>query len=335
MAKHIGLDLGTSNTRMYIKGQGIILRSSTVIALKRETEEVVEIGNEARRMIGKTPPDIKVYKPIKKGVVADYDVAWILVNEYFKRTESLTLFNRPVVLTTLNENCTEVDAMALSEIILRAGARGVAVIPSSIATAVGAGLNIRSPKGCMLVDMGGGSTSISVISSCEIVESRRIEPAGQSIDRAIKNVLLAKHDLVIGDSDSELLKVRIGSALPGLKRMKMEVCGNNNLHKCIQTVKVSTEDIQQVITGALESICRNIIAVFKSLPGELANDISEYGIMLCGGGSNLAGVADYISQRTRLRVTVAKNPMDCQVIGLGRIIEKPGILPGGVVYKNK
>ncbi len=335
MAKHIGLDLGTSNTRMYIRGQGIMLRSSTVIAVNKDNDDVVALGNEAKLMIGKTPESIRVYRPIKKGAVADYDIAATMVNEYLRRTESLSLFNRPVVLTALNENCTEVEEMALTEIILRAGARAVGVVPSSIATAVGAGLRIRSPKGCMLVDLGGGSTDIAVISAGEIVESRRVEPSGSGFDRAIYNVLLARRDLLIGEVDAENLKVRVGAAIPGIRKAKMQVCGINSLHKCIQTVTVDTEELQQVISGALDAICRNILGVFRSIPTELANDISEYGIMLTGGGANLPGVANLINQKTKLRVTVAQRPMDSLIIGLGRLIETPNLLPGGIVYRNK
>ncbi len=335
MPKHIGLDLGTSNTRMYIRGQGIVLRSSTVIALDKNSDELVALGNQAKLMIGKTPENIVVYRPIKKGVVADYDVAATMVNEYLKRTESLSLFNRPVVLTALNENCTEVEEMALTEIILRAGARAVGVVPSSIATAVGAGLKIRSPKGCMLVDIGGGSTNIAVISSGEIVASRRIEPGGLSFDRAIGAMLQAKKDLNVGELDAEILKVRVGAAAPGLRAAKHEVCGINTRHKCIQTLPVTTEELSGVITSALDAICRNIMGVFRSIPTELANDISEYGIMLTGGGACMPGVPNYINQKTRLRVTLAKNPMDSQIIGLGRLIETPGLISGGIIYRNK
>lgn len=335
MPKHIGLDLGTSNTRMYVRGKGIILRSPTVVAVDKYEDEVVAIGKEAKNMIGKTPANMAAFRPIKNGVVADFEVAAMMIHEYFMRTEALSLFNRPVVLVSTPENCTEVERLAMENAIFEAGAKAVGTVRSTIASAVGAGLRVNSPKGCMIVDIGGGMTQVSVISSGSIVRSKAIKLAGYKFDQAIISSLRAKRDLFIGEISAETIKVRLGSALPNVSRGQLTISGRNEKLKCAQAINVTTKDVYEAIHSALEAICRTITATLESSPPEIASDISNYGIMLVGGGANIYGMAELINQRTRLRVTVAKNPMDCEVIGLGKLIENPGILPGGILYKNR
>lgn len=335
MPKHIGLDIGTSNTRMYIRGKGIIMRSPTVVAVDKREETVVAVGKDAKMMIGKTPANIEAFRPIRNGVVSDFEVTAMMLHEYFTRTEALSLFNRPVVLVSAPENCTEVESLAIENAIFEAGAKAVGIVPSSLASAVGAGLNINSARGCMIVDIGGGMTQVSVISSGGIVRSKAIKLAGDKLDGAIIASLRTRKDLYIGEFSAEMLKVRIGSALPGVKRGCLEVSGRNERLKCAQAINVSTDDIYQAIHMALEAICRTIVGVLETTPPEIASDISTYGIMLVGGGANIHGMAELINAKTRLRVTVAKSPMDCECIGIGRLIEKPGIIPGGIIYKNR
>ena len=207
MPKHVGLDLGTSNTRMFIKGKGIVLRSPTVVTMDKSKEEVIALGSEAKKMIGKTPAHIEAYRPIRDGVVADHEVAAMMIHEYFKRTETLSLLNRPVVLTSAPINCTEVEKSALENSIFAAGAKAVGVVGSSIAAAVGAGLNINDPRGCMIVDIGGGMTQVAVISSGRLIVSRAAKLGGNKFDGAIINSLRQKRDLCIGEMTAELLKV--------------------------------------------------------------------------------------------------------------------------------
>lgn len=335
MPKHVGLDLGTSNTRMFIKGKGIILRSPTVVTVDKNDDMVVALGSDAKRMIGKTPANMEAYRPIRNGVVADFEVAAMMIHEFFVRTEALSLFNRPVVLVSTPENCTEVERLAVENAIFAAGAKAVGMVRSSIAAAVGAGLKINSPKGCMIVDIGGGMTQVAVISSGGIVRSRAVKLAGDKLDAAIINNLRMKRDLFVGEVTAEMLKVRIGSAIPGVSRGALDVSGRNEKLKCAQTVRVTTEDIYNATHTALEAICRTVTGVLESTPPEIAADISDYGIMLVGGGANIHGLAELINHKTRLRVTVAQNPMDCECIGIGRLIEKPSIIPGGILYKNR
>lgn len=335
MPKHIGLDLGTSNTRMFIKGKGIILRSPTVVVVDKYRDEVVAVGRDAKNMIGKTPANMAAFRPIRNGVVADFEVAAMMIHEYFVRTEALSLFNRPVVLVSIPENCTEVERLAVENAIFEAGAKAVGTVKSTIASAVGAGLRINSHKACMIVDIGGGMTQVTVISSGGIVRSKALKLAGDKFDYAIINGLRTKRDLFIGEISAELLKIRLGSALPKAKRGELNVSGRNERLRCAQTIKVSSDDIYESIHGALEAICRTITSTMESIPPEIAGDISDYGIMLVGGGANIHGIAELISRKTKLRVTVAKNPMDCECMGIGRLIENPSIIPGGILYKNR
>ena len=335
MPKHVGLYLGTSNTRMFIKGKGIILRSPTVVTVDKNKDVVVALGSDAKKMIGKTPSNMEAYRPIRNGVVADFEVTALMLHEFFLRTEALSLFNRPVVLVSTPENCPEVEQLAVENAIFAAGAKAVGMVGSSMAAAVGAGLKVNSPRGCMIVDIGGGMTQVAVISSGGIVRSRAVKLAGEKLDAAIINNLRMKKDLYVGEMTAELLKVRLGTALPETNRGLLDVSGRNEKLKCAQTVRIGSEDIYNAIHIALEAICRTITSVLESTPPELASDISDFGIMLVGGGANINGIAELINKKTGLRVTTAKNPMDCECIGIARLIEKPSIIPGGILYKNR
>jgi rod shape-determining protein MreB len=320
---------------MFVKGKGIILRSPTVVTIDKNDDEVVALGREAKYMIGKTPSNMEAFRPIRNGVVADFEVAAIMLHEFFVRTEALSLFNRPVVLVSTPENCTEVERLAVENALFAAGAKAVGMVRSSLAAAIGAGLKINSPKGCMIVDIGGGMTQVTVISSGGIVRSRAVKLAGDKLDMAIINNLRSVRGLYVGEVTAEMLKVRLGSAIQGVDRGVLEVSGRNEILKCAQTIRVTSEDIHKAIQVALEAICRTILSVLESAPLEIAGDISDYGIMLVGGGANIHGIAELINQKTRLRVTVAKNPMDCECLGIGKLIERPSIIPGGILYKNR
>ncbi len=335
MPKHIGLDLGTANTRLFIKGQGIKLRSPTVVTVDKETDKVIALGREAKMMIGKTPSNMEAFRPIRNGVVSDFEVTTLMLREFFVRTEALSLFNRPIVLVSTPENCTEVERLAVENAIFAAGAKAVGTVRSSIAAAVGAGLKINDPRGCMIVDIGAGMTQVAVISSGRIVKSRAIKLGGDKLDGAIINSLLTKRNLFIGEMSAEMIKVKIGAAIAEIDRGLCEVSGRNEKLKCAQAVRISTEDVYNAIHTALEAICRTISSVLEASPPEIAGDISNFGIMLVGGGANIAGISELITKKTGLRVTVAKNPMDCECIGIGKIIEKPSALIDGVLYKNR
>ena len=335
MPKHIGLDLGSANTRLFIKGKGIVLRLPTVVTVDKEDDRVVALGREAKLMIGKTPSNMEAFRPIRNGVVSDFEVTTLMLRKIFTHTEALSLFNRPIVLVSTPENCTEVERLAVENAIFAAGAKAVGTVRSSIAAAVGAGLKINDPRGCMIVDIGAGMTQVAVISSGRIIKSRAIKLGGDKLDGAIINNLLSKRNLFIGEISAEMIKVRIGAAVADIDRGLCEVSGRNERLKCAQAVRVSTEDVYNAIHSALEAICRTISSVLEASPPEIAGDISNFGIMLVGGGANIAGISELITRKTGLRVTVAKNPMDCECVGIGRIIEKPSGLIDGILYKNR
>lgn len=320
---------------MFIKGKGIVLRSPTVVAIDKEQDSVVALGKDAKRMIGKTPAHIAAFRPIKNGVIADFEVTAMMIHEYLVKTEALSLFNRPVVLVSTPGKCTEVERLALENAIFEAGAKAVGTVRSPLASAIGAGLKINSARGCMIVDIGGGMTQATVICSGGIVRSNAVKLGGDKIDGAIINSLRVKRGLYIGDMSAELVKLRIGCALAGVDRGMLEVSGRNEILKCAQTVNVRTSDVYDAIHPALEAICRTIMNVLEVTPPEIASDISDYGIMLVGGGANIVGIGDLIKSKTGLRVTIAKNPMDCECIGIGKLIENPGLLPDGILYKNR
>ncbi len=335
MPKHIGLDLGTSNTRIYVKGKGIIFRSPTVVTVDKYADKVVALGRDAKLMIGKTPAHMEAYRPIRDGVVADFEVASMMLHEILVKTESLSLFNRPVVLVSVPEFCTEVEKLAVENAIFAAGAKAVGTVTSSIASAVGAGLRINSARGCMIVDIGAGMTQVSIISSGSIVRSRALKLGGDKLDNAIINSLRTNKDLLIGPMSAETIKVRVGAATENVDRGIVEVSGRNERLKCAQTIQVGTRDVHNAINAGLEAICRTIMSVLKSAPPEIASDISEFGLLLVGGGANIYGISDLITSRTGLRVTIAKGPMDSECLGLGKLIERPSVLPEGILYKNR
>ena len=334
MAKHIGLDLGTSHTRMIIKDK-IVLRSPTVVALDKTDDSIVAIGKKAKEMIGKTPAHIQEFRPIRNGVIADFEVTARMMHEYFLKTEALSLFNRPVVLVSGPGKCTEVEGMAVENALFEAGAKAVGVVRSPIAAAIGAGLKINSARGCMIVDIGGGMTQAAVICSGGIVRSSAIKLAGDKLDGAIISSLKSRRGLFIGEISAEAIKLKLGSALPGINRGEALVSGRNEILKCAETIRVTSAEVYEAIHMGLEAICRTIMNVLETTPPEIASDIWDYGIMLVGGGANIVGIGELITKKTGLRVTIARNPMDCECIGLGRIIENPRLLPDGVIYKNR
>ena len=335
MPRHIGLDIGTSNMRLFMKGRGIVLRAPTVVAIDKQEDSVVALGQDAKRMIGKTPAHIEACRPVRDGVVSAYSTAVMMLHEHFKKTQACTVFNRPLALVATPCGVTESESISLENLLFDAGAKAVAFVEAPMSAAIGAGLRVNGSRACMIVDIGGGTTDIAVIRSGGIVKSRTLKLGGVKLDYAIMNTIKSKMSLSIGEISAEMIKVRIGAASPKLNKSAVEVSGRNEKHKCAQTLLIKPEDIYEPIGAVLDAICRAILSVVESTPPEIAADISDFGIMLTGGGANIPGIGEYISARTGLRVTVAKNPMDCVALGLGRIIEYPEILSGGILYKNR
>lgn len=335
MAKLIGVDLGTSNTFMYMKSQGIVLRSPSVAAIDRQSREVVSLGIDARRMLGKTPEGILAFKPLVGGVIADYDVTAKMMRIFFEITNSISLFSRPSVIVCIPHAITEVEKRAVEDAMLEAGAKTVALIETPLAAAIGTGLRIGGARGSMLVDIGGGTTEVAVISLGGIVASKSLRVAGDDLDKAIIRYLRVRRNILIGDVSAEELKVRIGSAHPDTDRGSMAVFGRNVNTGLAATEEISSEDIRHAIRDDLEQIVRAIKSTLEETPPELSADVYDQGITLTGGCANLRGIDKLIQERTGIRVSIAKKPLESVCLGIGRVIESEGALGNLLRYRGR
>ena len=333
MAKLIGVDLGTSNTFMYMKSQGIALRSPSVVAIDRRSREVVSFGLEARKMLGKTPEGILAFKPLLGGVIADYDVTAKMLRIFFEVTGSISLFSRPSVIVCVPHGITEVEKRAVEDATLEAGAKTVALIETPIAGAIGTGLRIAGARGSMLVDIGGGTTEVAVISLGGIVASKSTRVAGDNLDNAIIRHLRMRKNILIGPLSAEELKVKIGSAHPETDRGSMVVFGRNINTGLAATEEITSADIRLAMHDELEQIIKTIKATLEETPPELSADIYDHGITLTGGCANLRGIDRLIRDRTGIRVNIAKNPLDSVCLGIGRVIESEGALGNLLRYR--
>lgn len=325
LGKYVALDLGTTYTRIWTQERGILLRCPTAAAIQVNTHEVVALGSEARRMLGRTPEDIKAYRPIKDGAVADFDVCSRMVGTWFIRHGLKTTFHRPVVMLSTPYRMTEVERYAAENAVFEAGARSVAQVPAIFAAAVGAGLRTSSPHGGMILSMGGGLTEAAVISSGGIVSAKSMKVAGERLDYAIINYLKNQKQIKVGDMTAEALKIRVAKAVqdPAYDRGEMEVCGLNTLTGAAAKCRVSSAEICEAIRPTLDAVARLTLSVLEEIAPELSADVNRFGVMLCGGGALIPGIDRALSERCGLRVTLARQPLDCVITGLSRIVLNP------------
>ena len=335
MPKILGLDLGTANTFIYMKDKGIILRSPSVVAVDKQSREVVAVGKEARKMLGKTPEGILAFRPLKNGVIADFDVTAKMIRKYFELTDSISFFSRPSVIVCVPYGVTEVEKRAVEDAVFEAGARSVALIEEPLAAAIGTGLRVGGPKGSMIADIGGGTTEIAVMSLGGIVASRSLRTAGDALDEAIVSYLRAQKDLLIGEMTAEQLKMRIGSAHPSIAPGSLEVYGRELRTGHAISKTVSSLDTTEAMSEELDQIVRAIKSTLEDTPPELSSDIYDNGITLTGGGACLRGIVPLIRERTGLRVNVAKNPFDSVCAGIGRVIESERMMGDILKYRGK
>ncbi len=321
--KHIGIDLGTANTLVYVKGKGIVIREPSVVAVEAKTRRAVAVGNEAKMMLGKTPGSITAMRPLKDGVIAEYDITAAMLRHYFKKVSGATIMSRPRVFVCIPHGVTEVEKRAVEDVTLDAGAQSVALIEEPIAAAVGSGLRVTDARGCMIVDMGGGTTEVAVLALGGIVLSNSTRIAGDELDEAIVSYIKRKYSVLIGDTTAEMLKKRIGSAHPSADRGQMEIRGRNLLNGLPAIIQVNSSEIREAMGDEIQHIVEVIRTTLENTPPELAADIYDTGIMLSGGGAMLAGLDLLISRITGIRTVVARAPIDSVVTGLGRIMERP------------
>lgn len=335
MPKILGIDLGTANTFIYMKGKGIVLRSPSVVAIDRETRDVVAVGRSAKRMLGKTPEGLLAFRPLKNGVIADFDVTAKMIHTFFEMTDSIAFFSRPVVIVCIPYGVTEVEKRAVEDVIFEAGARSVALIEEPIAAAIGAGLRVGSPSGSMIVDIGGGTTEVAVMSLGGIVASRSLRVAGDELDEAIVNYLRTQKSILIGDVTAEQLKMRIGSAHIATDNGSQEVFGRELRTGHAISAIVTSEDTRIAMSEPLDQIIHAIKTTLEDTPPELSSDIYDRGITLTGGGAYLRGIAPLIASKTGIRVNIAKYPFDSVCTGIGKVIESERMMGDILKYRGK
>lgn len=333
MGKNIGIDLGTSNVLAYVKGKGIVLREPSVVAVETRGGKVVAVGNEAKMMLGKTPGSIRAVHPLKNGVIAEFDFAAKMIRDMFKRVSGNGLFSRPRVIVSIPYGVTEVEKRAVEDVTLEASAQSVALIEEPIAAAIGAGLRVEDARGKMIIDIGGGTTEVSVISLGGIVLSNAIRTAGDTIDESIAAYIKRKYNVLIGDITAEELKIRLGSALEQTDRGSMEVRGRNLLNGLPAILTVTSAEIREAMSEDISRIVDCIRNTLETTPPELSSDIYDMGIMLTGGGAMIPGLGQMIVQATGIRVLVSKNPLDCVATGIGHVLESD--FGGAMSFKNR
>ena len=337
--KSIGIDLGTANSRIFVKGKGVILREPSAVAVSEATEEVLAVGLDASRMAGKTPDDVTVRRPIRSGVIAQFDAAVAMVDVFLQKAGT-SLSGRPRVMVCVPYSINDVERRSVEEVILEAGAKSVALIESSLVSAIGAGLRVTHPRGSMIVDIGGGTTEIAVMSLGAIVVARSVRIAGDTLDDAICDYIRRKYNVMISDTTAEYVKRSIGSIEAKIAGntaapKEMEIRGRNVITGLPVAIRVTGEDMAEAMAEPIAGIVDAIRATLENTPPELAADLLEDGIVLSGGGALLGGLPALISKVTHLKVQIAKNPMDCSVLGLGRLLEYTGDVDRIIRFRTK
>ncbi|WP_418719380.1 rod shape-determining protein [Candidatus Allofournierella merdipullorum] len=325
-SKDIGIDLGTANTLVYLRGKGIIMREPSVVAVDTKNDEVRSVGHEAKAVIGRTPGSIVAVRPLKDGVIADFDITANMLSRFIKKVCGNSMFFRPRVVICIPSGVTEVERRAVKEASLKAGARQVRVIEEPMAAAIGAGLPISEPTGSMIVDIGGGTAEIAVISLGGIVASRSVRMAGDMFDQAIIAFIKRKYNLLIGERTAEQIKIEIGSAYPMDPEMTMEIKGRNLVDGLPKNIVVHSEDVREALLECLVKITSAIKETLERTPPELSADIIDHGITLTGGGALLRGLDQLIQSETGIDVHVAEDPLDCVAKGAGAVLDHVDVL---------
>jgi rod shape-determining protein MreB len=322
LAKRLGIDLGTANVLVYVKGKGIVINEPAVVALAVRDNTVVAVGEEARSMIGRTPSSISVIRPMRDGVIADYLITEAMLRYFITKTVGRFNLIKPEVMVCIPAGVTSVEQRAVRDAAEQAGARRPAhLIPEPLAAAIGARIPVGSPSGNMIVDIGGGRTEAAVISMYGIVVSESVRVAGDRMDDAIAAYIKRRHNLIIGDRTAEEVKMTIGSALPLEEELTMEVRGRDQISGLPKTVVVSSQEATQAVQDCLASIVQTVRSVLERTPPELASDVIDRGIVLTGGGSMLRHLDLLLTQETGVPCQVAENPMDCVAVGAGAALE--------------
>ncbi|MBQ3416554.1 MAG: rod shape-determining protein [Ruminococcus sp.] len=316
-SKDIGIDLGTANTLVYMKGKGVVMREPSVVAVDVKRDVVLAVGREAKEMIGRTPGSIVAIRPLKDGVIADFEITATMLKYFIRSVVKSGFFSKPRIVICIPSGVTEVERNAVEDAARQAGGRDVELIEEPMAAAIGAGLPVDSPTGCMVVDIGGGTSEVGIVSLGDIVASQSVRVAGDKFDEAIISYIKKKYNLLIGERTAEDIKIEIGSAHPFEGEGDMTVKGRNLVDGLPKNIRVTAAEVREALKDPLNIIIDAILNTLEKTPPELAADIIDRGITLTGGGALLRGLDKLVEEQTGMPVYVAERPLDCVVDGAG------------------
>lgn len=319
--RDIGIDLGTANTIVHVKGKGIVIREPSVVAINKKTNTILTVGDAAKNMIGRTPGDIVAIRPMRDGVIADFDITQSMLKYFIKKVSKSTLLSKPRVVICVPTGVTEVEKRAVEEATYHAGGREVLLIEEPMAAAIGANLPVEEPSGSMVVDIGGGTSEVAVISLGGIVTSRSLRIAGDEFDQSIGNYIKKEYSLMIGERTSEEIKVTIGAAYPKPSEQVINIRGRDLVSGLPKNINITASEITDALKEPLSAIIDAIKYTLERTPPELASDIIDRGIMLTGGCALLSGLDKLIYEETGIPVLVAEDPLDCVALGAGKVLE--------------
>ena len=334
LAKDIGIDLGTASVLIYIKGQGIVLNEPSVVAMDKNTGKLLKVGADAQAMLGRTPGNIVAIRPLRDGVISDYDMTERMLKEFIHKVNGFQLF-KPRVIICVPSGITEVEERAVIDAGIQAGARSVYLIEEPVAAAIGAGIDIAKPDGHLIIDIGGGTTDIAVISLSGVVESASIKVAGDMFNEAVVKYIRRKHNVLIGERTAEELKIQIGCVYPQEEEQTVEVKGRCLMTGLPKVFSVSSSEMIEAFEEPAERILEAVHSVLERTPPDLVADISTNGIVMTGGGSLVAGFAELVSSRTGIATTVAENAIQCVAMGTGQSLEMIASMQDGTMNLSR
>ena len=334
-SKDIGIDLGTANTLVFMKGKGIVMREPSVVAVDVRSDTVLAVGKQAKEMIGRTPGSIVAVRPMKDGVIADFDITATMLKHFIRKAVKSNAFSKPHIIICIPSGVTEVERRAVEDAARQAGANNVELIEEPMAAAIGAGLPVSEPTGSMVVDIGGGTAEVAVISLGDIVTSCSVRCAGDKFDESIISYVKKKYNLLIGERTAEDIKIRIGSAFPteDNENASVEIKGRNLVDGLPKNVTITAQEVREALSDPLALIVDAVRSTLEKTPPELSADIIDHGIMLTGGGALLRGLDKLVEQETGMPVHVAEDPLDCVVNGTGKQLEVN--MPSSYYKENK
>ena len=324
--KDIGIDLGTANVLIYVKGQGIVLNEPSIVAIDTDSKSVIAVGTEANEMLGRTPGKVKAIKPMKDGVIADFEITEIMLNSFIKKIKAKKLFSRPRILICCPTNITPVEKNAIKEAAERTGARKVYIEEEPKVAAIGAGMDISKPTANMVIDIGGGTTDIAILSLNDIVSSASVRIAGNVFDQDIIKYIKDKYKLLIGERTAEDIKIEFANIFDPSKKEKLEVRGRNLITGLPDTIEITQDETKAALEESLQKIIKSTTNVLEQTPPELSGDIVEKGIILTGGGAMLRGLPDLLEKELQVPILIAESPLTCVAEGTGTLLNNIALL---------